>query len=248
MTNTRAFFGLIALVASLVVSACATGPQVGVRGSYKQKNIRATTVVPFFTRSRFSLAAETVDRRLLWAQTAAVDWLDERGVRVTPPDRARGRLRDASLWRHFTGGGLLRRNLAKSFESADRDQRTSSQTEIVRQIRAESGLESRFLLFGELLYHSAGTCQARADDHTERSDVVVADDAPDTRPRPCIVTHFQARLVDADSGSTVWYNRRMREWHVADAGDAEERRNIEEVVREALGGGDGLADVLGKDT
>lgn len=253
MTHTRChrrFLSFVVLVVALVTApvGCATGPQVGVRGSYDNTRIQAATVVPFFSRAAFSLAPETLDERLGWAQSVALEWLAEHGVRVVSPDRARDRLVQASQWEeHFTDGGLLRRDLATSFESADRDQKKKSQVELLRRLHENGHLEGRFLLFGELLYHSAGTCHTRADAHTDRSRVVVADGVPASLPRPCIVTHFQARLVDIETGSTVWYNRRMREWHVDEVGRDRERANIRNVVRAAIGGDDGLERLFEQD-
>ena len=214
------------------------------RGSYKRAHIQSTTVVPFYARSRFSLSGDHLGERLMWAESVVVEWLGERGIRVLPPDRTRDQLVQAKKWEHFTGGGLLRRDLSNSFESAARPQQKESQTQLVRELRAGGEFGTRYVLFGELLYHTTGTCRTRGDQYTDRARVVIAKDAADTLPRPCVVTHFQARLVDADTGTTVWYNRRMRELHARKVEDSHERENIRQVVQTTIAGSDGLGKIF----
>lgn len=236
------FWRLIALLVAIAgfAAGCATGPDVGVRSSYETSRLDATSVVPFFALSQFSLDEKTIAARLDWAESTAVHWLEERGIRVVAPERTRHRLQAGEFWSHFTEGGLLRSDLSDAFEAADRDQKENAQTSLVRRLRDDEGFETRYVLFGELLYHTEGTCRTRADDYQRRAQVVVTPDAPDEMPRPCIVSHFQARLVDVESGATVWYNRRLRELHIAEHGERWTRKNLRGVVHGTLAGDDGL--------
>ena len=227
-------------VVAVLASGCATGPNVGVRSSYETSRLGPTSVVPFFALSQFSLHDEAVATRLDWAESTAVHWLEERGIRVVTPERTRHRLQIGDSWNHFTEGGLLRKDLSDAFEAANRDQKATAQVSLARQIRDDEGFETRYVLFGELLYHTKGTCRTRADNYQRRARVVVTPDAPEKMPRPCIVSHFQARLVDVESGATVWYNRRLRELHIAEHDDRWTRKNLRGVVHGTLAGDDGL--------
>jgi hypothetical protein len=224
----------------LLATGCATSPNVGVRSSYETSRLEATSVVPFFALSQFSLEEEAVATRLTWAESTAVNWLQERGIRVVEPERTRNRLQTSDSWSHFTDGGLLRSDLSDAFEAAEREQKQTAQVSLVRRLREDDGFETRYVLFGELLYHTEGTCRTRADDYQRRAQVVVTPDAPREMPRPCIVSHFQARLVDVESGATVWYNRRLRELHVAEHDQRWARKNLRGVVHGTLAGNDGL--------
>ncbi len=233
-----------AALAVWMLAACATSPQVGVRQSYQESRLEATSVVPFFTRSTFSLPEATLRTRLRWAESTVVQWLEQHGVEVVPPETTRRRLQAGSAWAPFAEEGRMRTDLGRAFEDARVDHRARSQAELVRRLRRDDRLESRYLLFGEFLYHTTGTCRTRADEYTDRAHVVLAPEAPPSLPRPCITTHFQARLVDADSGETVWYNRQLRELHVPELDASWIRKNLRGVVHETLAGRDGLVEML----
>ena len=235
----------LSIVMSLAVG-CASTPEVGVRKSYRKSRVDAASVVPFFALSEFSLDRKRLDRRLAWAETAAVEWLRNQRLSVTGPRQTRQALRAGGLWSTLGEDGVLRRDLARSFESSRQDQQEATQRELVRRLWSDRHVTSRFVLFGEILYQTAGECGTRADSYTRRAIVMVAKDASESMPRPCIVTHFQARLVDASTGSTVWYNRRLRELHVSSIDDKQVRRNVEEVVRATLGGTGGLRKLIGR--
>lgn len=234
-------------VASFAATACATAPQLGVRGEYRQSNVTRATVLPFFTLSTFGHDDDDLDARLRWAERAALDWLEEHGVRAEPPEKTRQKLTEAAAWNHFTDGGIFVRNLAESFESSPRRQRRETQTDLLRTLRAQRHVGDQFVLFGEIVYQTSGTCHTRADEHATRVEVAVAPGAPDSPPRPCVVTHFRARLVDADSGATVWYNRRMRELYLPNVDESSIQSNIRTVVFQTLGADDGLSKLVGGD-
>lgn len=238
--RTLAVLGIFAFFAF----GCATGPNVGVRSSYETSRLGATSVVPFFALSQFSLDEAAIATRLDWAESTAVNWLEERGLRVVTPERTRHRLQTGDSWNHFTEGGLLRSDLSDAFEAANRDQKATAQVSLARRIRDDEGFETRYVLFGELLYHTKGTCRTRADNYQRRTRVVVTPDAPEEMPRPCIVSHFQARLVDVESGATVWYNRRLRELHIAEHDERWTRKNLRGVVHGTLAGDDGLTTLI----
>lgn len=236
--------GLLLALLGVLATACASGPQVGVRSPYRNASLDSASISPFFSRSQFSLEDEALERRLEWAERAASSWLSERGVQIVDPDETREKLQSADKWGHFADNGIFHVDLAASFESAPRDERRETQTSILREL-VEADLSRRFLLFGELLYQTAGECRESARDHTSRATVVVADGAPVSLPRPCVVTHFQARLIDARSGSTVWYNRRLRELHVPALEESWIRENIRNTVRQTLAGDGGITDLVG---
>lgn len=220
---------------------------MGVRAEYRQSTVTRATVLPFFTLSTFGHDNDDLDARLRWAERAALDWLEKHGIRAEPPEQTRQKLAAASTWNHFTDGGIFVRNLAESFESSPRRQRRETQTDLLRKLRTDGHLDHRFVLFGEIVYQTSGTCHTRADEHASRAEVVLAPGAPDSPPRPCVVSHFRARLVDADTGATVWYNRRMRELYPPNVDESSIRRNIRTVIFQTLGGDGGLSKLVGDD-
>lgn len=228
---------------ALYVAGCASTPKVGVRSDYRGGALDSSSVTPFFSRSSFSLSDGQLDRRLDWAEQAAVSWLSERGVQLSPPDEVRSELEDADAWGDFEPSGIFTVDLAASFESAPREERRQTQTSVLHDL-FERDLAHRYVLFGELLYQTTAECRELPDRHTRRSRVVVTDDAPESLPRACVVTHFQARLVDASTGATVWYNRTLRELHAAEIDRAHIRRNIRATVRRTLAGDGGLSDLV----
>jgi len=235
--------GAILVLSALVGTACAAGPQVGVRSEFRAASIEDASVSPFFARSTFSLSGDALDRRLRWAERAAAEWLAARGVDAVSAAETERQLRSAGRMAAFEEGGAFRVDLSASFDAARLEARRRVQTSTLREL-ADAGLTRRFVLFGELLYQTSGECRGRAGDHTTRANVVVAERAPDAPPRPCVVTHFQARLVEVSSGSTVWYNRRLRERHVRSVDTSTVRRNVVSTVRRTLGGDGGLGGLL----
>ena len=232
------------LVVSLLLTACATAPSTGVRGNYRKSKLQATALLPFFATSRFGLTDDQFERRFGWAQETAVQWLRDRGVDVTPPAKTRAFLQAQSRWRHFAPEGLFRTALDISFESAPRRESRQTHPPLPQTPSPAPQLPARFILFGELVYQTSATCTTRADDYTDRARVVVTPNAPAKLPRPCVVSHFQARLLDAETGSTVWYNRRLRELHVDELTEDWVRKNIRNVVLDTLGGRDGLGRIV----
>jgi len=231
------------VLGTLCLAGCATTPQVGIRSDYRGGSLSGSSMTPFFSRSTFSLSDAELDRRLAWAEEAAVTWLSERGVQVTPPGDVQSRLREADAWGDFEPSGIFTVDLAASFESAPREERRQTQTSILYDL-FDRGLSRRYVLFGELLYQTTAECREDPDRYTSRSRVVVADDAPESLPRPCVVTHFQARLMDASAGATVWYNRTLRELHAAEIDRSHVQRNIRATVRRTLASDGGLSGLV----
>lgn len=241
-SHTPAVWFMLGLLLCLSV-ACATVPKIGVRGDYKKSRLATSALVPFFALSQFSLSKEALQERLDWAESTALQWLRERDVDVVPPRKTRQSLQAVSRWGPFDHNGIFRSDLSRSFENSD-DEKNATQTERIQELWSKEYLPDRYILLGEILYHTTGTCETEADDYTKRANVVVAPKAPKKLPRPCVVTHFQARLVDAKTGSTVWYNRRMRELHVPALNESWTRKNVRGVVIETLGGSDGLTKLI----
>ncbi len=232
------------LLASLAGAGCASTPATGVQPDYRSASIRGSALLPFFARGTYSLGRDAVDKRLEVAQRTAVRWLRDRGVGVQEPERSRELLREAEVEAPMASGGRLRVDLSTLLESADNPQRRQLHRRALRAVGEVDRLR-RYLLLGELLYHTVTQCRDRADAYDLRARVVVVDDAKRSFPRPCIVTHFQARLVDTRKQQTVWFNRTFRELHPDEISTKTVARNIRAAVRTTLEGSGGLGSVVG---
>lgn len=234
---------------SLLIYACATPPSVGVRRPYRGADIPRIAVVPFWSSSPSTpghATSQQPDPLLETAQRTSLRWLAARRVDVQSPEVTRRSLEDTGAWHHFAPDGRLRRNLPS--DAGDPDQEAlESAAAIFADLHARGAFPSRWVLVGQLLYHTTTTCWLRADKHAPRATVLVRPDAPASLPRPCVVSHLQARLFDARSGSTVWLNHQIHETHLAAAPTADdEAANVRAATLELLQGKKGLDRLIPK--
>lgn len=72
-------------------------------------------------------------------------------------------------------------------------------------------LEVRTALVGQVIYHTEAVCQGR-EPNPYANEVAYVTGPPEGDVRvPCVVSHFEAKLVDLETGRTLWYNRALRE-------------------------------------
>ncbi len=215
---------------------CAPSRQIGVRADYQHRVVSRIGVAPFYSRSTFSLPRKRLDHLLEVAQQRAVTWLRERGFDVVAPTPLRRQLAAQKRWVDFERRiqGLA---LAEAFEGAGARDAQPREMTFVRQLRREGALESRFLLLAELLYHTATTCHVTLSS----SPLHIVDGEPSSEAPRCLVTHLQARLLDTQTGETLWFNRRLRETYTDPSHPRRaSRAHVRTLVDDVLGGADGL--------
>ena len=238
--------GLVSLVL-LASSACgataSSTAAVGVRPGYEQVELQRVAVVPFYTTGQFSLD-ETTHQALVQAyQKETLRWLEERGIEAVSPEELEVGLKAVGAWKQFQEGVNLRLPLSEHFEPRPDESTVPLEVVTLKQLAEKGALPTQALLIGEVVYQTRTTCAVSADTETEQAEVVVRPGAPSTLPRPCVVSHFQAKLIDATTGETMWYSRKLREIHTAEITDEVARANIEGVVEATLGGPYGLGNL-----
>ncbi|TXD32500.1 hypothetical protein FRC96_17325 [Lujinxingia vulgaris] len=242
--------GLIAscLLIFALFSGCASTPDVGVRDDYRSAKVRSVAVVPFYASGTFGMPSANFEPLRLAYQAQAMAWLEEMGFEVIAPDALERHLRERELWEVFDEGVALRGSLHRYFEPVDDQPEPRVEVLTLRTLAEQDALPADTLLVGQIVYHSRGTCRQSPESFTRYARTSSTADAPTGFPRPCVVSHFQAKLIDARTGHTMWFNRMYREFYSRQLNEDITRRNIIHTVADTLGDGSGLTDLLANDT
>lgn len=231
MNNTcRIIFAI--LFAVLLLPACASTPDTGVRKNFEQARIHSVAIVPFYSRASFGMDRQQLNEVRETYEAVATATLREQGFEVIDPRAFRQHMVELGLWDQFTDGIYLRRSLTTYFEPSSSE--TSVEILTLAALASDDAFPVEALLFGELIYHTQGSCQGSPDRFTPYARLSVTSGAPDSYPRPCVSSHFQAKLVDAQSGHTMWFNRMFHETHSRHIDDDITRRNITQAVRATI--------------
>ncbi len=230
-------------VMALLVISCASGPQTGVRTDFEQIRVTTVAVAPFYSSGSFGLDSQQRQQIEAYYEDAASSALALHGFDVIDSQAMRHHLTELDLWRDFEDGIDLRQNLRNYFEpvAAGADQPIEVQT--MRDLGAHGALPAETILFGEIIYQSYGTCRQAADAHAAHAEVSITPSAPSELPRPCVSSHFQAKLVDVRTGRTMWFNRIFLETHTHQLAADTERLNIARAVELIFDAGTGIADL-----
>lgn len=229
------------LFTCILASGCATGSSVGVRAEFQERRVATIVVAPVHASSRFGNPSDEWSTILERYETEVVTELQSMGFRVIEPVELREQLVAARAWSDFEDVVAFRRDLSGYFEP-DRYQREPREVLLLRSLAASDTLPSNAILFTEVVYESDGMCRADARDHNEHAEVWVRDSIAANRidESPCVVSHFQAKLVDAATGKTMWHNRLLREVRVEEISIDARLENIDAAVAGTLGGAYGV--------
>lgn len=234
--------GPVALLAAaaLLVAACASGPDVGVRTDFEEHRLTTVAIVPFYASGSFGLdALERQDIQQRY-QDAAAEALRDQGFEVLHAGALRDHLANRDRWDQFDDGIHLRQPLKYYFEPDSTDDSPSIEVQTLIDLADDDAFPVEALLFGEVVYHSPGTCREKADDHTSYAQLSITASAPAELPRPCISSHFQAKLVDVHTGQTMWFNRMFVETHTRHIDEDVTHRTIIQTVESTLEAEDGI--------
>ncbi|MFU8803561.1 MAG: hypothetical protein ACNA8W_07120 [Bradymonadaceae bacterium] len=224
----------------LLAGACATSPQVGVRAPYQGASVGTIAIVPFYAINSFSIPDKEFREVLRSYEESTMRFLSRSGFEVIDTRVLKHHLTELGVWEEFREGVALRESLTSYFEPASPDRGISIEVATLKRFQEKGWLPADSLFFGELVYHSQGTCRLDARRYTTYAKTNVTREAPGDFPRPCVVSHFQAKLVDAASGQTMWYNRMLLETH-SDRVDMQlVQANVSAAVQETLGSGRGI--------
>ncbi|TXD39259.1 hypothetical protein FRC98_02340 [Lujinxingia vulgaris] len=231
----------------VLVAGCATTPDVGVRDDYRSAKVRSVAVVPFYASGTFGLPDANFEPLRLAYQAQAIAWLEEMGFEVIGPDALESHLRERDQWEIFEEGVLLRGSLTRYFEPVEDQPEPRVEVLTLRTLSSQDALPADTLLVGQIVYHSRGTCRQSPDEFTRYARTSSTADAPSEFPRPCVVSHFQAKLVDARTGETMWFNRMYREFYSRQLNEDVTRQNISRTVTDTLSQDSGLSQLLAND-
>ncbi|MFB6264969.1 MAG: hypothetical protein ABEL76_15300 [Bradymonadaceae bacterium] len=236
--------GVLVLLVCLT-AGCASTPGPGVRGPYRRESLRRVALLPFYSRSTFGLSSERLSRVLQTASDQTVSWFSDRSVSVLPPSEVRNRLQKRDEWAPFTDGGPLQTALDDFLEtpSAPSARRRGAR---LRWLEHTDALGARYLLFGEVVYHTETRCGAPSEriSRPAATEVVRHPRARGRPSPPCLVSHVRLKLVDAQRGRIVWYDSALREWWVPEVTPARRAYNVRRAVQTALGPPDGVGALL----
>lgn len=166
-------------------------------------------------------------------QIQTIRWLEAHGFAVIEPDELATQFSSEDSRALYLEIVDLNESLDTYFEGVSGIE--SIELTSLKELWEQGELPSKTLLFSEVVYQSDGICRIRASEFTELSEVI----GPSEETGPCIISHFQAKLVDAESGATMWHNRMLREVRV-ETSPRQRAENIEAVVKHTFTGPHGL--------
>ena len=225
---------LVALAVLGLCSACATSPDLGARSGYTGATVSRITVAPMYASSSLGAPETLLERRLELAELSAVEALGTFGYRVMGPDQLQASLDREHRWQDYLDGVLLRDDLEDHFEAEPRTGEPRLESTSITELA--DALPTRYVLFGQLVYHTTTTCRV---DPVAYQPLAVVEPADATLPSPCAISHVAFKLVDARSGQTMWFNKVFLESR-GDDGEELARHNLSRAVAEALVGARGL--------
>ena len=221
---------------AIATSGCATTRSVGVRKAFSQHNLRSIAVVPVTSSSRFGMdefqwqtIRSTYERQIL-------EELRRLGFEVASPQQLEARLRRSGNWQTFTEILVAKGDVARRFEPEFYGENVPLEVLALGRLARASALESDALLISEIVYQSDGVCDRDPRAYSPHA-VLIGD--PDVTS-PCVVSHFEAKLIDPDTGRTMWHNRQLRELRVDEVTPEVRLENIRQTVAGTLSGAHGL--------
>jgi hypothetical protein len=247
----HAAFTSTALLAStlivLTLAGCASAPEVGVRPAFEQRQVPRIAVVPFYSLGTFSLSNAQITEVMEASEASAVESLRASGFEVIEPRAFRQHLVENDATTLFDDGVMLRSELANYFEPAHGgDTGPDLEVTTVRELYEQGKLPAEALLFGEVVYHTRTNCRVDPTPHNEHAEILGASSVNASDASECVVSHFQAKLVHAPTGETMWFNRRLLQTYTAEGAPEADQQNLAQTVTRTLGGSDGLAAFRGE--
>lgn len=196
-----------AVVLAALVAGCASGPETGVRSDFEQRDLQSVAVVPFYASGSFGLEDQHHRAMRQHYQRAAAEALQNQGLEVVEAGQFREQLERLEMWEQFHQGIPLRRPLTDYFDGDD----DALEVRTLLQLAGRGAFNTDTLLFGEIVYHTRGTCREEAADHLPYARTILAEQTPPDAVTGCVSSHFRAKLVDVATAQTMWFNRMFLE-------------------------------------
>ena len=237
----RWVWGVVLLATSWLLFSCASTPDVGIRSDFEEHRITTIAIAPFYTTGSFGLDAEQRDEIAAAYEAIAAEALRQQGFEVMDSQALRHHLLETDQWSEFTDGIHLRQAITAYFEPSASPGHSSIEVLTLVDLARSDAFPVETILFGEIVYHSEGTCREIADDHIPYARLSIHPAAPDRLPRPCVSSHFQAKLVDVHTGQTMWFNRMFVETHTHQLDSEIIRETIAQTVQSTVAAEAGIA-------
>lgn len=201
-------------------AACATSSgasneaPTGLRAGFEQIRLERVVVAPFFSVDPFGLDPDARRAMIGLYEDSAMKRLGGLGADVISPGDVREALKADEREGELRERLDLDRPLTALFEPSAKGAPNALEDEralFVRELAAR--FEADAVLLGEVVYHTEAKCAAGKRlnaPHRVRAYIGPPPKAKNVRV-PCVVSHFQAKLIDPTSGATVWFNRALSE-------------------------------------
>ena len=162
-------------------------------------------------------------------------------VAACNPDELHARLEARGALDQFEDISTFRNGLSEYFEPKPQ-RREPREVLVLRALHAEGALPAGTLFVGEIVYQSSGVCTSDPREHNELAEVVVSGKPAGGKlaASACVVSHFEAKLVDGKSGQTMWQNRFLRELRLTVVTPQAVAENIAATVHTVILGESGL--------
>ncbi len=218
------------LIICLVISGCATAPPAGVRSGYQAARVSKISVAPTFSLDSFGLDSHERNVIERSVDQDAVIWLRRAGFEVNSPAHLRTQL--AEEWNDVEDAWYRGVELDSLFEQGAPE---FEGAEIAAAQRASKHLDAQHVLLIQVLYQTDSVCREDAQQFTPYAIT----EPPAATAYPCVISHLEAKLVDARTGQIMWHNRAFVEL-AADPSPTARRQSLGEAVDWLLGSSTGL--------
>lgn len=200
------------LVLLLAVSGCATtsgeGPELGIRAGYEALNVQRVAVLHVVPESSWGLDDAQLLALLATYETRSTAGLEGLGLEVVDHDAVAQALKGTPFQDRLGEALDIDRSLGELFEDGGDVPSADERLSTVTAIGEHLGVQAVFL--ARVVYHTEALCDG-TNDSEYTPYVILPDGEPEDDRVPCVVSHFEAKLVDARTGKTIWYNRALRE-------------------------------------
>lgn len=240
LCSLRSIIPILTVLAGFTLVGCASGPKTGVRPEFQSHILQRVAVVPFYAQTNFSLSPEDLADVLAQSEHAAVASLRTYGFEVVASADFRTHLQKVDAADRFDEGIVLRSELSTYFEPAKTSNGPSLEVATLAELNRDGAIRVDALLFGEVVYHTETLCHHAPTAHSSREALKAPDAATSTSSTPCVVSHFQAKLVYVPTGETMWFNRALLETYPEPSAPGAGAENMAQTVVRTFDGPDGL--------
>lgn len=218
----------MAIAGLLSIMGCATTPRdisMGARQALHQVKVHKVVLLPMVAPAPFGLSPQEQQDMLRLYEAQAQKRLLAQGLQVVTAQEVRQQLPQEELEERLDLDDQL---LGEVFE--DNTRGLHDRRALVAELGQAFGADA--VLVGQVIYHSTATCDPNQESPYTPHVFVVHGEPEGQEPVPCAISHFEAKLVQASTGQTLWYNRALRELRAsrADASTPDSEQNARDNV------------------